>query len=233
MRQMIISLLILILVNCSGGRAAIKLEKAQVPISMSPFLYSEDGKVLVKSKDLKVLGKFEYEKRFWGILWSHVRLSDDDDVSEAINEQVKAKGGDGIISLLVESDYCGINAVPFLGILPIWPGCTKAKFQGDIVVEEAKPITTLQPEKKENKLEAENLVNVKVKQENKSDQNLPVETKIDKPLLPENKINEKQKSEIKIDENSLLDEEPVDKPVSAKKQDKKVNSKKKNKGVKK
>jgi hypothetical protein len=229
---MIISLLIVILVNCSGGRAAIKLEKAQVPISMSPFLYSEDGKVLVKNKDLKVLGKFEYEKRFWAILWSHVRLSDDDDVAEAINEQVNAKGGDGIISLLVESDYCGINAVPFLGILPIWPGCTKAKFQGEIVVADAKPITTLQPDKKEDKLETENLVNAKTKQENKSDRNLPVETKTDKPLPPESKIIGKQKPEIQIEENSLLDEETAEQPIPAKKQDKKVNSKKKNKGAK-
>lgn len=46
MRQMIISLLLILLVNCSGGRAAIKLEKAQVPVSLSSFLYSEDGKVL-------------------------------------------------------------------------------------------------------------------------------------------------------------------------------------------
>jgi hypothetical protein len=224
MRQMIISLLLILLVNCSGGRAAIKLEKAQVPVSLSSFLYSEDGKVLAKNKDLKVLGKFEYEKRFWGILWSQVRLSDDDDVAEAINQQVKAKGGEGIVSLFVESDYCGINAVPFLGILPIWPGCTKAKFQGDIVVTDIKTATVQPSEtKKEDLPQSETQPNEKTK----------LETKTDKPLISENKINEKTKPELKVEENSLSDEESADKPVSAKKPDKTVNQKKKNKGAKK
>lgn len=138
MRQLIISLLFLFLLNCSGSRIGIKLEKAEVPVSMSAFLYDADGRVLAKNKDLKVLGQFEYEKRFWGILWSQVKISDDTDVSEAINAQVKAKGGEGLINLLVESDYCAISVIPFLGLLPIWPGCTKAKFQGEIVKSEPK-----------------------------------------------------------------------------------------------
>jgi hypothetical protein len=140
MKNYLLMILILFLFQCTGSRAEIKLEKVEVPVSLSAFLYGEDGQVLVKNKSLKVIGKFKYEKRFWGILWTMIRLSNDDDVSNEINKQVNAQGGDGIINLMVESDYCSLNAFPFLGLLPIWPGCTIATFNGEII--KAEEVTT-------------------------------------------------------------------------------------------
>lgn len=76
-----------------------------------------------------------------------------------------------------------------MGILPIWPGCTKAKFQGDIVVTDIKTATVQPSEtKKEDLPQSETQPNEKTK----------LETKTDKPLISENKINEKPKSELKV-----------------------------------
>lgn len=121
---------------CSvGARGHLKFSEAKYPISLSPALYDQNETVLVKDKQLSVVGKFKYEKRFWGIMYSWVRLSGSDDVDLAINDAIKDKQGVGMINLAVTTNGCLSNYILTfpLSILPIIPGCTDAIIEGDIV----------------------------------------------------------------------------------------------------
>jgi len=138
MKNILLILFALLIIDCAGSRATIKLEKSVFPVSMSAFLFDANGNVLVKTRDLKVVGNFEYQKRFWGIFWSYGNFSDDSDISEAINKEIQAKNGDGLINFTVESDWCLINTIPILGMLPFWPGCTIAKIKAEIIKAEQK-----------------------------------------------------------------------------------------------
>lgn len=127
--------------GCAGGRKSITFQNLQYPVSMSSSLYGPHNEVLVKDKELTTLDTFNYEKKYWGVLYSFVPISGEGDVAEEINKKIKEKGGDGMVNLRVESKSCGWNfatpllPVPFLSInlLPVTPGCTNAKIQGEIV----------------------------------------------------------------------------------------------------
>lgn len=121
---------------CSvGARGHLKFSEAKYPVSLSPALYDQNNNVLIKGKQLKVVGKFKHEKRFWGLMYSWVRITGSEDVDEAINRAIKNKKGVGLINLAVTTDGCLSNSLmtfPF-SILPIIPGCTDAIIEGDIV----------------------------------------------------------------------------------------------------
>lgn len=132
----VIAAMLISLSACAvGARGHLKFSEAEYPISLSPALYDQNGNVLVKDKQLNVVGKFKYEKRFWGIMYSWVRLSGSSDVDAAINNAIKEKQGVGLINLAVTTDGCASNsAMTFpVSILPIIPGCTNAIIEGDIV----------------------------------------------------------------------------------------------------
>lgn len=119
----------------AGARGHLKLSEAKYPISLSPALYDQNYNILIKGKQLKVVGKFKYEKRFWGLVYSWVRITGSEDVDKAINRAIKKKKGVGLINLAVTTDGCLSNSFmtfPF-SILPIIPGCTDAIIEGDIV----------------------------------------------------------------------------------------------------
>lgn len=132
----IIAAMLISLSSCSAGaRGHLKFSEAKYPISLSPALYDKKDNILIKDKQLKVVGKFKYEKRFWGLAYSWVRITGSDDVDEAINKAIKKKKGVGLINLAVTTDGCLSNSFmtfPF-SLLPIIPGCTDAIIEGDIV----------------------------------------------------------------------------------------------------
>jgi len=118
---------------CSGSRATIRFEDLKYPCSTSAFLYGPNHEVLVKGKDLTTVGMFEYEKTYWGILWSSVHLSNSKDVMNKMNQEIRSKNGEGIINLTVIATTHDINSCIPLNVLPFWPGATKVKFFGEIV----------------------------------------------------------------------------------------------------
>lgn len=125
----------IIISSCAGGRGYLRFESLEYPASTSPYLYGRSGQVVVEGKELSIVGKFTMEKKFWGMVYSLVRLSDDADVSLAANQAIKTAGGDGMINLTITTDACFLTGIPILPILPFWPACTIANITADIVKE--------------------------------------------------------------------------------------------------
>lgn len=132
----IVGIMLISLSACTvGARGHLKFSEAKYPISLSPALYDQNDNVLVKGKQLNVVGKFKYEKRFWGISYAWIRMSGSSDVDEAINDAIAKKQGVGLINLAITTDGCVSNSImtfPF-SILPVIPGCTDTMIEGDIV----------------------------------------------------------------------------------------------------
>lgn len=117
---------------CAGGRTNIVAPDARYPVSMTAAVRDTDGTLV--SKDRKVLvGRMEDERRSWGMVYSAVKLNPKQDISQLVNRQVRASGGDAVVNLQVASSHCGWNFVPLLNLLPVWPGCTIVHLRGDIV----------------------------------------------------------------------------------------------------
>ena len=132
-------ILVAVLISLSactvGARGHLNFADAKYPISLSPALYDQNDNVLLKGKQLNVVGKFKYEKRFWGITYAWIRMSGSKDVDEAINDSIEKNKGVGLINLSLTTDGCLSNSLmtwPF-SILPIIPGCTNTIIEGDIV----------------------------------------------------------------------------------------------------
>jgi predicted small lipoprotein YifL len=134
--SLIIAVTLISLSACTvGARGHLNFSEAKYPISLSPALYDQNDNVLVKGKQLNVVGKFKYEKRFWGLSYSWIRISGSKDVDQAINEAIQKEKGVGLINLAVTTDGCLSNSMmtfPF-SILPVIPGCTDTIIEGDIV----------------------------------------------------------------------------------------------------
>ncbi|MDT8318750.1 MAG: hypothetical protein RQ824_12300 [bacterium] len=123
-----------LLAGCgSGARAILKFDGTKYPVSMSAFLYDSDYKVVAKDKELEVIAQFKHEKRFWGIFYTIIALSNDDEVVAAINREVSNIGGDGIINLSVTAYNCLFNSFPIISLAPIMPGCVDTVVMGEIV----------------------------------------------------------------------------------------------------
>mgnify|MGYP001570407948 CR=1 FL=1 len=130
---------ILFIAGCAGARGNLTMSTLEYPVSTSAFLYAEDNKtMLATGKDLTVVKKFEYDKTAWGIMWILAPLSGDSDVAEAINNEIKDSGGDGMTNFTVSVSGCAMQRfnslfLNFIHIIPILPSCTSLEIGGDIV----------------------------------------------------------------------------------------------------
>ena len=84
--------ILLFFLKCgTGSKGIIKLEETKYPVSLTEYLFDENEKVVKTGDGLKKVGKFEYSKTFWGIIWGIVSLSSDSSISDSINEEIKVK----------------------------------------------------------------------------------------------------------------------------------------------
>ncbi len=120
------------LVGCAGARTSIVAPASQYPVSLSRGIRDTDG-TLVPASRRKIVGHFKAKRKAWAMLYSFLSLTPSKDVSDDINQQIKAAHGDAIINLDVASATCGMNFVPFFDWLPIWPGCSNVEITGDII----------------------------------------------------------------------------------------------------
>jgi hypothetical protein len=122
-------------VGCAGARVSVTADKAKYPISFSGAVRDRGG-VLHAGPTLQKVGDFAAGRTSVGLLYSTVSLPGTWDVSEEINRQVQAAGGEAVINfrLAVTSSCTALNAFPLLNALPIWPGCAPLGATGDIVV---------------------------------------------------------------------------------------------------
>jgi hypothetical protein len=117
------------LLGCSGARSYVVAPTAEVPISMSSGMRGEDGELLA-AEQKHTVGEFSMNYRAWGMLWKAISFTGDKDISDEINEQVKAAGGQAVTNLEVRSGNCMWNAITLLGLLP---DCSNVEIRGDII----------------------------------------------------------------------------------------------------
>lgn len=125
----------LLLSACAGGRGDIRFDSLVYPASMSGYLNDSHQRV-VSPKSLAVVGEFKEEARLWGAVFSWVPVTKTVDVSNAMNREIAAAGGEGMINVKVTSDGCAMNYVPVMSLLPMWPGCADVTIEGQIVKQQ-------------------------------------------------------------------------------------------------
>jgi len=123
------------LVGCAGGRGDVRFDALRYPASMSGYLHDAKGRA-VSPKSLAVVGEFKEETRLWGTGFSWVPVTGAVDVSDSMNREIAAAGGEGMINVKVVSEGCMLNYVPVVSLLPMWPGCADVTVEGQIVKQE-------------------------------------------------------------------------------------------------
>lgn len=133
LNKYIVLLLIIFLTNCAGSRASLKFQKLKYPCSMSAFLYGPNNEVLMKGRDLIVIGHVSFKQTFWGTCWSIIPLTDDTEFDDKINFEIKKLNGDGVINLQIQATSGKINQCLPFNLLPIWFGNTTVEVFGEVV----------------------------------------------------------------------------------------------------
>ena len=120
--------------SCAGAGVKIVADQALYPISMSASVRDNTG-MLHDVRSLKAVGSFDFEESRLGFVYSTFTPRAKLDISEAVNTQVEAAGGEAVIRLSVTvDDSCHwLNEMFLLNALPIWPGCVPVKIHGTIV----------------------------------------------------------------------------------------------------
>ncbi len=118
--------------GCAGARTTVAADSAAYPISLSRAVRDSDGRIASSEHTLKV-GALHHEATAWGLLYSAIRLTPRTDISEAVNAQVRAAGGNAVVRVRVSAAHCASDFFFLLTTIPVWPGCAKLVVTGDIV----------------------------------------------------------------------------------------------------
>jgi hypothetical protein len=120
--------------GCAGARVEVTAARARYPISMSSVVRDGAGTLLAGSAFERV-GELVVQKTLVGILYGRVMPIATCDISDDVNAQVGAAGGEAVLGLEVTvSGSCAfLNEVPVVVALPIWPGCVPITITGEIV----------------------------------------------------------------------------------------------------
>ena len=126
--------------GCAGADVGITAAQSRYAISMSRSIRDQSG-VLYDDRSLERVGILHADRTRVGFLYSLVTPLSTFDISEDVNTQVAAVGGEAVVGLTVSvSDACDVlNNFPILNILPIWPGCVPVTVTGDIVRRRSAP----------------------------------------------------------------------------------------------
>lgn len=126
--------------GCAGADVGITAQQSRYAISMSRSIRDQGG-VLYDDRSLERVGILYADRTRVGFLYSLLTPFSTFDISDDVNAQVAAVGGEAVIGLTVSvSDACDIlNNFPILNILPVWPGCVPVTVTGDIV--RRRPVT--------------------------------------------------------------------------------------------
>lgn len=117
--------------GASGGR--IHFDSLKYPVSMSKSLYGPNKEILQDGVNLEHIKDFEFSMEHCSVLYSIVPLTSTRKISDQMNKEIDAAGGDGMTQVSFTTDNSWATAVPILHILPIWPGCQQITVSGHIV----------------------------------------------------------------------------------------------------
>jgi hypothetical protein len=129
---------LLLLSGCSSSKGALSFNTLKYPTSMSAFLYDKNHNLVMKGRELDSINSFKYKKTFWNVAYGLIPLSDDQSISDALNEIVEKYKGDGIINLTITIEQGTANKIySFLmylpSYIPILPGSARITVSGEVV----------------------------------------------------------------------------------------------------
>ncbi|MCA9670402.1 MAG: hypothetical protein KC503_32625 [Myxococcales bacterium] len=120
-----------LLAGCAGAGAQVTAKSAAYPLSLSASLPDGDGRVHTLGETLQPVGALEIHATQYGIFYGAMRGVLD--ISSAVNERVRAAGGEGVVRLAIRAQNCALNWFFPFTILPFWPGCHTIEVTGVIV----------------------------------------------------------------------------------------------------
>ena len=118
-------------VSCAGARYQVKTSGLKYPVSMSGALADAEGNLYVLDHGLDDIGKLKADYTSIGFLYGET--GSDVDISEEVNRQIEAVGGDGAVGVTIRTQNCGTNFIVWLAALPFYPGCMGVHVEGTIV----------------------------------------------------------------------------------------------------
>ena len=129
-----VALGMLVASGCAGARVEMTADRARYPLSLSPAVRDDNGR-LYDARSLVKVGWLDVRKTTPGFIYSALTVPPTRDFSDEINAQVAAAGGEAVVGLTISiGGGCGwLNGLPILNALPIWPGCVPVRLTGDIV----------------------------------------------------------------------------------------------------
>ena len=126
-----IVLIITLLTGCAGARYKVDTSGLRYPVSMSGALADAEGNLYVLNHGLDDVGELKADYTSIGILYGET--GNDIDISDDVNRQIEAAGGDGAVGVTIRTQNCGTNFVAWLPALPFYPGCIGVHVEGRIV----------------------------------------------------------------------------------------------------
>lgn len=115
----------------NGARVEIAAEQARFPISMTAALPDTKGKNLRVGHELVTRGRLRGEATACNFVYGATPATVE--ISEIVNDQVRAAGGEGVAGLVIEATDRGWGWAFPLALLPFWPTCLAIQVNGAIV----------------------------------------------------------------------------------------------------
>ena len=131
-----VCLLLLALAACAGGNLRLKASHTGYPVSFSPAVFAPNGE-LRYTGGYKVIGSFSKCYERWSLFWTLIPLSAyERDISDDLNEAIRAAGGDGAVNFQARVTTPKINSLlsaTLLSILPLTPSVHRVYVSADII----------------------------------------------------------------------------------------------------
>jgi len=138
----LIMMILLFLPDCMFKYSRMGFKNLNYPVSMTPYIYDKNEKILVENEDLVIVRELGARQNLWGIFYGIIPLGNGNkNIMHKINSQIQKSGGAGVINFTIASNECELLYLFPLSLLPVWPGCTRVVVRGDIIKrKDGKPL---------------------------------------------------------------------------------------------
>lgn len=123
--------LVLLSIGCTGARFHVRGDALDYPVSLSGSLPDADGNLHVLGENLESLGLLDEKWLVFGFVYS--ATGQDIEIGERVNARVEDLDGEGVAGMQIRTSLCGSNLLPFVFLVPIFPGCISVHLRGIVV----------------------------------------------------------------------------------------------------